>query len=196
MAEKYGVSVTPRGFRDGRNWDWVIFVWDLSRFPLLKISFYPFSTLLSFISFHSISSVPVMVRQAWSTSFLAIHRFSIKGGDIASHPSTSPQSGQELIFHWLNYKSESSLFCNGKTTLMGIFSFVSVFSQKNKTYKMCLSERERESVFFCVRVFVCVYLCACVRVRVFFCALVCKNFGPSLTISKPVIRLIRNSGYI
>ena len=50
-----------------------------------------------------------------------------------------------------------------------IFSLVSAFSQKNKTYKTGL----------CVCAFVCV-----------------QFWSPPQTISKPVIRLIRNFGYI
>ena len=50
-----------------------------SRFPLPHISFHHFSTLISFISFHFISSAPVMVRQAWSVGILPIHRSWTKG---------------------------------------------------------------------------------------------------------------------
>ena len=62
-----------------------------------------------------------------------------------------------------------------------IFSLVSAFSQKNKTYKIGLG------VCVCVCVCVCVYVCVCVSVY---------NFGPPLTISKPATRLIQNFGYI
>ena len=51
-----------------------------------------------------------------------------------------------------------------------IFSLVSAFSQKNKTYKMGLG-----------------VLCVCLCVRVSVCVSV-YSFGPPLTISKPVIR--------
>ena len=47
------------------------------------------------------------------------------------------------------------------------------FRKKNKTYKIGLG--------------VCVCMCVCVSVY---------NFGPPLSISKPVIRLIRNFGYM
>ena len=50
-----------------------------------------------------------------------------------------------------------------------IFSLVSAFSQKNRTYKMGLR------------------VCVCVSVY---------SFGPPLIISIPVMRLIRNFGYI
>ena len=66
-----------------------------------------------------------------------------------------------------------------------VFSLVSAFSHKN--YKMGLS------------VYVCVCVCVCVRVCVCVCVCVCVsvyNFGPSLTISKPVNRWIRNFDYI
>ena len=49
------VSVTPCGFRGGRNGVWVGFLRGFSRFPLPQISFHHFSTLISSISFHFIS---------------------------------------------------------------------------------------------------------------------------------------------
>ena len=52
---------------------------------------------------------------------------------------------------------------------------------------------ESRNVFQKKCVCVCVCLCVCVCVSV--CVSV-YNFGPPLTISKPVIRLIRNFGYI
>ena len=48
-------------------------------FPLSQISFHNFPTLISFVSFHFISSDPVVVRQAWSAGILAIHISSING---------------------------------------------------------------------------------------------------------------------
>ena len=48
-------SVTPCGFRGGRNGVQVGFSRGFSRFPLLQISFHHFSTLISSISFHFIS---------------------------------------------------------------------------------------------------------------------------------------------
>ena len=59
------------------------------------------------------------------------------------------------------------------------FSLVSTFSKKHKTYKM--GHR------VCVSVCVCVCVCLCVSVY---------SFGPPLTISIPVMRLIRNFVYI
>ena len=53
---------------------WTGFSRGFSRFPLPQISFHYFSTLISFISLHFISSTPVMVRQAWSAGIIAIHR--------------------------------------------------------------------------------------------------------------------------
>ena len=49
------ISVTPCGFRGGRNGVWVGFSRGFSRFPLPQISFHHFSTLISSISFHIIS---------------------------------------------------------------------------------------------------------------------------------------------
>ena len=85
-------SVTPHGFRGGRNGVWVDFSRNFCRFPQSQISFHHFSTLTSFISF-----APVMVRQAWSTGILAIHIPSI-ADYIASYFSTRPYVGHELIF--------------------------------------------------------------------------------------------------
>ena len=51
----------------------------------------------------------------------------------------------------------------------------------------------------CVSVYVCVCVCLCVCVSMRVCLYVCVSvysFGPPLTISKPVIRFIRNFGYI
>ena len=49
------VSVTPSGFRGGRNGVWVGFSRGFSRFPLSQMAFHHFSTLISSISFHFIS---------------------------------------------------------------------------------------------------------------------------------------------
>ena len=49
-----GSSVSPCGFRGGRNEVWVGFSRGFSRFPLPQISFHHFSTLISSISFHFI----------------------------------------------------------------------------------------------------------------------------------------------
>ena len=49
------VSVTPCGFRGGRNGVWVGFSRGFSRFPLPQIAFHHFSILVSSISFHFIS---------------------------------------------------------------------------------------------------------------------------------------------
>ena len=68
LGSRVRVSVTPCGFRGGRNGVWVGFLWGFSCFPLPQISFHHFSTLIS-----SISSALVMVRQAWSASTLATH---------------------------------------------------------------------------------------------------------------------------
>ena len=55
LGSRVRVSVTPCGFRGGRNEVWVGFSWGFSHFPLLQISFHHFSTLISSISFHFIT---------------------------------------------------------------------------------------------------------------------------------------------
>ena len=55
LGSRVRVSVTPCGFRGGRNGVWVGFSRGFSRFPLPLISFHHFSTLISSISFHFIS---------------------------------------------------------------------------------------------------------------------------------------------
>ena len=55
LGSRVRVSVTPSGFRGGRNGVWVGFSRGFSRFPLSQISFHHFSTLISSISFHFIS---------------------------------------------------------------------------------------------------------------------------------------------
>ena len=79
LGSRVRVSVPPCGFCGGRNEVWVGFSRGFSRFPLPQISFHHFSTLISFISFHFISSAPVMVRQVESADILAIYIPSIKG---------------------------------------------------------------------------------------------------------------------
>ena len=54
LVSRVRVSVTPCGFRGGRNGVWVGFSRSFSRFPLPQISFHHFSTLISSISFHLI----------------------------------------------------------------------------------------------------------------------------------------------
>ena len=55
LGSQVRVSVTPCGFRGGRNGIWVGFSQGFSHFPLPAISFLHFSTLISYISFHFIS---------------------------------------------------------------------------------------------------------------------------------------------
>ena len=55
LGSRVRVSVTPRGFRGGRNGVWVGFSRGFSGLPLPQISFHHFSTLISSISFHFIS---------------------------------------------------------------------------------------------------------------------------------------------
>ena len=66
------LAVTPCGFHSGQYEVWVGFSWGFSHFLLPQISFHNFSTPISSISFHFISSAPVMVQQAWSAGILAI----------------------------------------------------------------------------------------------------------------------------
>ena len=54
LGSRVRVSVTPYGFRGGRNEIWVGFSRGFSRFSLPQISFHHFSTLISSISFHFI----------------------------------------------------------------------------------------------------------------------------------------------
>ena len=54
LGSRVRLSVTPCGFRGGRNGVWVSFSRGFSRFPLPQISFHHFSTLISSISFHFI----------------------------------------------------------------------------------------------------------------------------------------------
>ena len=55
LGSRVRVSVTPCGFRGGRNGVWVGYSRGVSRFPLPQISFHHFSTLISSISFHFIN---------------------------------------------------------------------------------------------------------------------------------------------
>ena len=77
LGSRVRVSVTPCGFRGGRNGVWVGFSRGFSRFPLPQISFH-FSPHSSH-PFCSISSALVMVRQAWSAGTLATHGSIILG---------------------------------------------------------------------------------------------------------------------
>ena len=54
LGSRVRVSVTPCGFRGGRNGVWVGFSRGFSSFPVPQISFHHFSTLISSISFHFI----------------------------------------------------------------------------------------------------------------------------------------------
>ena len=74
--------VTSYGFRGGRNWVRVGFSRSFSCFSLPQISFRHLSILMLFISFHFISSSPVLMRQAWSADILIFNlgqRFSNYG---------------------------------------------------------------------------------------------------------------------
>ena len=94
------------------------------------------------------------------------------------------------------------------------FNLISAFLQKNKTYGsacvcvcvcvcmclcvcMCACFHVCMFVFVCVHmhVHVCAYAYSCVCACMCVCVCACKILVP-LTISKPLIRLIRNFGYI
>ena len=84
LGSRVRASITPCGFRGGRNGIWVCFLGGFSRFPLSQISFHHFFTFISFISFHK----PLWWcdRRGRPASLLSTplqHR-----GFIASHPST------------------------------------------------------------------------------------------------------------
>ena len=64
LGSRVRISVTPCAFRGGRNGDWVGFSRSFSRFSLPQILFHRLSILISFHSFHFISSTPVLVHQA------------------------------------------------------------------------------------------------------------------------------------
>ena len=64
-------------------------------FSLPQISFHHFSTLISSISFHLISSAPVMVRQAWSVGSFLFTNLQYRSF-IASHPSARSCVGHDL----------------------------------------------------------------------------------------------------
>ena len=86
-------------------------------------------------------------------------------------------------FHSFSFHPLAFSLCLYVFVIVCLLSLVSAFSQINKTYKIGLG------VWVCV----CVcFLCVCVCV----CVCVCLQFWSPLTISKPVIRLIRNFGYI
>ena len=80
LGSRVRISVTPCEFHGGRNGVWVVFF----RFPPFSpvtnfISLFLHTHLVNFVSFHFISSTPVMVCQAWSAGILAINRPSIQG---------------------------------------------------------------------------------------------------------------------
>ena len=72
LGSRVRVSVTPCLFRGGRNGVWVGFSWRFFRFSLPKCSFHHFSTVITFMSFHFISSSTVMVHQTWSAGIFAV----------------------------------------------------------------------------------------------------------------------------
>ena len=97
LGSRVRVSVTPCGFRGGRNGVWVGFSWGFSRFPLPEISFHHFSTLISSISFHFIrpcdgASGVIDRHPCYSQIFN-------KGGFIVSHFSSRPCAGHLTSRH-------------------------------------------------------------------------------------------------
>ena len=98
LGSRVRVSVTPCGFRGERNG---ILLGFSRGFPLSQISFHHFYTLISSILFHFISSVPAMMRRAWSASTLAIHRLSTWGFHrISSFVPALSQIWVEEIYYY------------------------------------------------------------------------------------------------
>ena len=89
LGSRVRVSVTPCGFRGGRNEIWVGFSRGFSRLPLPQLSFHHFSTLTSSISFH-------FIRPCDGASGVVGRHPCYSRGFIASHPSTRPCVGHEL----------------------------------------------------------------------------------------------------
>ena len=79
------VSVTPCGFRGGRNGVWVGFSRGFSHFPLPQI-FHSTISPHSSHPFRFISSALVMVHQAWSAGTLAVHGPTISGLHLIPRP--------------------------------------------------------------------------------------------------------------
>ena len=103
LGSRGRVSVTPCGFRGGRNGVWVGFSRVSPVFPYHKFH----STISPHSShpFRFISSALVMVRQALSAGTLATHG-PIIWGFITSHLSTRPCVGHELrIFIYFKLSS-------------------------------------------------------------------------------------------
>ena len=133
LGARVRVSVTPYGFRDRRNGVWVGFSWISPVSPATNF-IPPFLTLIS-ISFHFISSVPVMVRQMWSAGILAIHRPSI-WGIIASYPSTRPCRIriEDLFVIFYAQKSHTKLSSHSLILLHSTFDPVCTFQTLNPSF--------------------------------------------------------------
>ena len=111
------------------------------------------------------------------SGLLAKEFFSVK-----TPPKTDPILALPLtlliafdISKWISLKTLPYGYTNSN---LCIFSLVSAFRRKTRLIKWA-------SVSVCV----CVCVCVCVSVSVY-------SFGPPLTISIPVMQLIRNFGYI
>ena len=110
----------------------------------------------------------------------------IKGNSVSRWASNSFSIfAHQLVIRAQKYTRQK--LCN--IIILNLFSLVSFLKKKKekKTYK--IGSR-------CVCVCVCVCLCVCVSVCVCVCLCVCVKFWSPLSISKPVIRLIRNFGDI
>ena len=95
LGSRVRFSVTPFGFRGGRNGVCVDFSRGFSRFPLPQISFHHISTLISpfrFISFHR---PPCWCDRRGRPAPLLLTALKYKGF-IASHSITRPCVGLEL----------------------------------------------------------------------------------------------------
>ena len=135
----------------------------------------PYSDMPS-IGWQAIWTIPPSVSKlgnysTWRRS-LVCFSLPVRQSGIASVNFVSREWCKDMAVYVID------LFQFAFETVWAYFSLVSAFSQKNKTYKVGLG--------------VCVCLCLCVCV----CVCLCKILGLPLTISKTVIRLIRNFGYI
>ena len=95
LGSRVRVSVTPCGFRGGRNGVWVRFSRGFFCFPLLQTSFHHFSTLISSIPFHFISPCDGASGVVGRPAPLLFTDLQYRGF-IASHPLTRPCVGHEL----------------------------------------------------------------------------------------------------
>ena len=152
------VSVTPSGFRGGRNGVWVGFSQGFSRFPLPQISFHHFSTPISFISFHP----PLWwcVRRGRPAPLL-ITDLNYRGF-ITSHPSTRPRVGHELriygkyrnfmilIVQNLDFENRIQNFDSIGPLYCELLFFKLILIYKFQNVSCTLAFEVKHSKFFCI----------------------------------------------